>query len=174
MIFNSLKIVFLSSVMTIPTLYFYDNYSKISNFIGVNNNSNVIIEDKVILKNDNIVVDTKTLKEKRNQIKKEKEKVYSNTFNKKMFVKKIENNNNNINNSRDNIKQTKTNINKNEFTDFTDIEIEEATNAVNLMTEMSMKLNVSRAELDVCFKELNTKKCEELITNVLTENYKRQ
>lgn len=54
---------------------------------------------------------------------------------------------------------------------FSDSEIVEAENAVELMMGMSMDINVSKTDLDICFAEHNQSKCRELITQVLSDNF---
>jgi hypothetical protein len=56
---------------------------------------------------------------------------------------------------------------------FSDQEIAEAENAVNLMMNMKMDINVSEEDLEICFGQHDHKKCRELITQVISDNFVR-
>jgi hypothetical protein len=56
---------------------------------------------------------------------------------------------------------------------FSDQEIAEAENAVNLMMSMKMDINVSEEDLEICFGQHDHKKCRELITQVISDNFVR-
>jgi len=56
---------------------------------------------------------------------------------------------------------------------FSDQEIAEAENAINLMMSMKMDINVSEEDLEICFGQHDHNKCRELITQVLSDNFVR-
>lgn len=56
---------------------------------------------------------------------------------------------------------------------FSDQEIAEAENAVNLMMSMKMDINVSEEDLEICFGQHDHNKCRELITQVISDNFVR-
>lgn len=56
---------------------------------------------------------------------------------------------------------------------FSDQDIAEAENAVNLMMSMKMDINVSEEDLEICFGQHDHKKCRELITQVISDNFVR-
>lgn len=57
--------------------------------------------------------------------------------------------------------------------DMTDnnIDTNELNNIVEKMMSKQLVVNVNKADLDICFKEQNAKKCEILITKVLIDNF---
>lgn len=181
MFIHAMKIMLLSVVMSVPAITFYDNYDKIATTLNLPKNE--IVEIKKVEEPKKTIITNleKQLKEKKQEIKRQK----ISRLEKNIVL--VSKNNNKTNNSKkysrkkiskeDSKKVNKTNsINTQEQliandTGFTEEEVREAKTAVELMMEVTMDLDVDKDELDICFEGLDVKMCEKLITEVLTKNY---
>lgn len=184
MLVNPIKMVFLSLSMTVPTMFFYENYAKIHNVLGLPTPKQEIVKEKVIIPTEKIVVTKQMIEDKKDLIRKEnkekykskdkiitiikkdlpkKEKQKVNTGGKPVELQSFSDKDSSINTLEPFLQE-----------DFSDAEIKEVQLVIAEMMEMDMALNVNKEELDICFKDLDTKMCEKLITRVIKDNYNKE
>lgn len=182
MFFVSIKIVLLAITTSITSLMFMTNYEKINNVFHL-----TPVKEQILISHNKPIsaiagVDSvleadieHLLKQKKKEIKKEKLTAASH---KKAIFQRIENKRAKIlakkdikTNAEDIITKTMTVKDLIPEGAFSDSEIIEAENAVELMMGMSMDINASKTDLDICFTQHNQLKCRELITQVLSDNF---
>ena len=172
MLIYALKITFLSAILSGFSLVLMDNFDKIAEVSGM--------ETKIIQENSNkndknkdFIFNKEECIEYRSNLKKQKIKEFNNKIkNKELVIKKVDNNNKKQTKTLTNSTNTNDNVLVETFSSgFTEEEVLEVKNAVEMMMQVTMDLEVDKEDLDVCFKDRNVVMCKELIKEVLRKNY---